>query len=274
MVPVETSAAGRVPAKAACEGIATESLMGLSLARIDRWQLLDHMFASLAESRGGWLVTANLDFLRRHVREKEMRALYDRADLRVADGMPLVWACKLQGTPLPERIAGSSLVWILVERAAREGRSVYLLGGTERGNAGAHEVFAERYPSLKLCGRSSPMLASPPSEEQIDRLRAELARAEPDIVLVAFGSPKQEHVIHALRRHFPGTWMVGVGISLSFVAGEIKRAPVWMRKSGLEWVHRMLQDPKRLAKRYLIHDLPFVLRLFLVAALRRIRRPR
>jgi N-acetylglucosaminyldiphosphoundecaprenol N-acetyl-beta-D-mannosaminyltransferase len=267
-------ATGGEPVRGRSSEIPTESLMGLSLARIDRWKLLDHMFAALAESRGGWLVTANLDFLRRYVREGQMRTLYDCADLRVADGMPLVWACRVQGTPLPERIAGSSLVWTLVERAAREGRSVYLLGGTERANMGAQKVFAERYPSLKLCGGSSPLLASPPSKDEIDRLRSELARHDPDILLVALGSPKQEQVIHALRDHFSRTWMVGVGISLSFVAGEIKRAPIWMRRAGLEWLHRMLQDPRRLAKRYLAHDLPFVLRLFLLAALARIRRRR
>jgi N-acetylglucosaminyldiphosphoundecaprenol N-acetyl-beta-D-mannosaminyltransferase len=271
MQRAESSLAGRDGAQLPAKDIPTESLMGLRLARIDRWQLLDHIFAALAQSEGGWLVTANLDFLRRYVRDQEMRTLYDRADLRVADGMPLVWACKLQGTPLPERVPGSSLVWTLVERAAREGRSVYLLGGTEQANAGAKKVFAERYPSLKLCGGSSPLLASPPSRDEIDRLCTALAQHNPDILLVALGSPKQEQVIHALRGQFPHTWMVGVGISLSFVAGEIKRAPVWMRKAGLEWVHRMLQDPKRLAKRYLVHDLPFVLRLFLLAALRRIR---
>jgi N-acetylglucosaminyldiphosphoundecaprenol N-acetyl-beta-D-mannosaminyltransferase len=250
------------------------SLMGLRLACIDRWQLLDHMFTALADARGGWLLTANLDFLRRYVRDEHMRALYDSADLRVADGMPLVWACRLQGTPLPERVPGSSLVWLLVERAAREGRSVYLLGGTADANAGARKVLAERFPGLKLCGGSSPYLASPPSPGEVDGLRAELARHRPDILLVALGSPKQEQVIQVLRGDFPSTWMVGVGISLSFVAGEIKRAPVWMRQAGIEWVHRMFQDPRRLAKRYLAQDLPFVMRLLPHALLNRRRGPR
>lgn len=254
--------------------LASEDLMGLRLARIDRWQLLDHIFATLAAGRGGWLVTANLDFLRRYTRDAEARRLYDAADLRVADGMPLVWACKLQGQPLPERVPGSSLVWLLVERAAREGRSLYLLGGTAQANAGACRVLAERHPRLKLCGGSSPMLASPPSPGEVDTLAAELSPHRPDILLVAMGSPKQEQVIQALRERLPGTWMIGVGISLSFVSGELKRAPRWMRKSGLEWVHRMLQDPRRLARRYLLDDLPFVLRLFPHALLTRWRRRR
>ena len=254
--------------------IPVESLMGLRLARIDRWQLLDHIFAALAASRGGWLVTANLDFLRRYVRDGKARALYDCADLRVADGMPLVWACRMQGGPLPERVAGSSLVWLLVELAAAEGRSLYLLGGTPGANAGACKVFKDKHPGLRLCGGSSPSLASPPAEAEIDGLVAELAQHNPDILLVALGSPKQEQVIHSLRSRFPSTWMVGVGISLSFVAGELRRAPVWMRRVGLEWVHRLFQDPRRLAKRYLIDDLPFVARLFPHAILNRWRRAR
>jgi N-acetylglucosaminyldiphosphoundecaprenol N-acetyl-beta-D-mannosaminyltransferase len=254
------------------EAIPAESLMGLRLARVDRWQVLDHVFQALARGRGGWLVTANLDFLRRYVVDRRSRSLYDAADLRVADGMPLIWACQLQGTPLPERVPGSSLVWLLAERAAREGRSLYLLGGTPEANAGARDVFANKYPGLVLCGGSSPMLASPPTNAQIEGIATELARHPPDILLVAFGSPKQEEVIQALRQRFPRTWMVGVGISLSFVAGELRRAPKWMRKVGLEWLYRLLQDPRRLAKRYLVDDIPFVLRLFPHALVRRLGR--
>ena len=98
--------------------------MGLRLACVDRHELLERLFLSLAIGRGGWLVTANLDFLRRYHRDPEARSLYDAADIRVADGMPLVWACRIRGRRLPERVAGSSLVGLLAERAEREGRSI------------------------------------------------------------------------------------------------------------------------------------------------------
>jgi N-acetylglucosaminyldiphosphoundecaprenol N-acetyl-beta-D-mannosaminyltransferase len=246
--------------------------MGLRLARIDRHALLDHLFSSLRAGKGGWLVTANLDFLRRYVRDSEARDLYDEAEIRVADGMPLVWACRLQGERLPERVPGSSLVWLLAERAAREGRSLYLLGGAPGANAGTCKILAERYPTLKLCGGASSVIGSPPSAGDIEAVLAELAGQRPDILLVGLGSPKQEHLIRALRAHLPATWMIGVGISFSFMAGDLKRAPVWMRKVGAEWVYRMLQDPWRLAKRYLVEDLPFALRLFPHALLVRMRR--
>ena len=262
------------PSGASRETLSTTSLMGFRLARIDRHALLDHLFASLRAGRGGWLVTANLDFLRRYVCDSVVRALYDEAEIRVADGMPLVWACRLQGESLPERVPGSSLVWLLAERAAREGRSLYLLGGAPGANEGARRILADRYPTLKLCGGSSPVVGSPPSPSEIANVLAELAGARPDILMVGLGSPKQEQLIRALRAHLPATWMIGVGISFSFMAGDLKRAPVWMRNAGAEWVHRMLQDPRRLTKRYLIEDLPFALRLFPHAIMARLRRAR
>ena len=108
-------------------------------------------------------------------------------------------------------------------------------------------------------------ISAPPTADELASLQSELTALRPDILLVALGSPKQEEVIAALRPHLPATWMVGVGASLSFAAGELDRAPVWMRRAGLEWLHRLAQEPSRLARRYLIEDLPFALRLFSAA---------
>lgn len=240
----------------------TVSLMGLRLACVDARAVIDHIFDTLQAGRGGWLVTANLDFLRRYVHDPEARALYDAASMRVADGMPLVWACRLQGDRLPERVSGSSLLWPLVERAARENRSVYLLGGAPGVNARAGKVLVGRYPSLRLCGGCSPLIGSPPSSGDVKAILSDLCRTQPNILLVGLGSPKQEQLIRVLREHLPSTWMVGVGISFSFVTGDLRRAPDWMCRMGIEWVYRMLQEPRRLAKRYVVDDLPFALRLF------------
>jgi N-acetylglucosaminyldiphosphoundecaprenol N-acetyl-beta-D-mannosaminyltransferase len=236
--------------------------MGLRLACLDRYGLLDHMFSSLERGQGGWIVTANLDFLRRYVIDPSVRLLYDQAEIRVADGMPLVWACRLQGQPVPERVPGSSLLGLLIERAAVRGRSVYLLGGAPGVNERAAQVLLSKHPTLKLCGRSSPRISSPPTSDEVASVLVDLERAQPDILLVGLGSPKQEQLIQALRPALPATWTVGIGVSLSFVTGDVKRAPMWMRKIGMEWIHRMAQEPGRLMKRYLLDDLPFAVRLF------------
>jgi N-acetylglucosaminyldiphosphoundecaprenol N-acetyl-beta-D-mannosaminyltransferase len=247
---------GEPPAFATCQ------LHGMTLARLDTQGVLDHVFGCLARGRGGWLVTANLDFLRRHVHDGEMRALYDLADVCVADGMPLLWAARLQGDRLPERVAGSSLLLPIAERAAREGRSLYLLGGAPGASARAAEILGERFPAIRVLGTSSPQLGDPPTAEQVAPLAAELGRLRPDLVLVGLGSPKQEKLIRELRPLLPASWMMGVGISFSFLAGDVRRAPRWMQRTGLEWIHRLSQEPRRLARRYLIEDLPFSFSLF------------
>jgi N-acetylglucosaminyldiphosphoundecaprenol N-acetyl-beta-D-mannosaminyltransferase len=249
----------------------TCDLLGMSLARTDAAGLLDHMFERLAAAAGGWVVTANLDFLRRHAREPAMGQLYGGADVLVADGMPLVWAARLQGDDLPERIAGSSLLWAIAERAAREGRSIYLLGGDPSANRNAAAVLQQRWPALRIAGHSSPVVASPPTPAEIEAVRAALAPLAPDLVLVGMGSPKQEQIIDGLRRDLPHAWMIGVGISFSFVAGQVRRAPSWMQRAGLEWVWRLAQEPRRLARRYLIDDLPFSVELFSRALWKRLR---
>ena len=246
-------------------------LMGMRLARVDYAGLLDHVFGALDRRQGGWIITANLDFLRRYHLDERARALYDQADVRVADGMPLVWALAWKGQPVPGQVAGSSLIWGLCERAARERRSVYLLGGEPAANQRAAEVLAVTYPGLAVVGRSSPMFSLDPTPGELAPLAAELERLRPDLLLVGLGSPKQEHLIHALRGRLPATWMVGVGISFSFVAGHVRRAPPWLRGLGLEWLHRLSQEPRRLARRYLVHDLPFALRLFASATQDRLR---
>jgi N-acetylglucosaminyldiphosphoundecaprenol N-acetyl-beta-D-mannosaminyltransferase len=232
-------------------------LCGLPLAQLDREQVIDAVFAALARGEGGWLLTANLDHLRNYALNQDIRDLYAGADMIVADGMPLLWAARLQGRSLPERVAGSDLVWSLAERSAKEGRSIYLLGGNAGAAEGACRILQDRYPGLKVAGYSNPHVSSHPSPEDLASIRRDIEAANPDIVYVALGAPKQERVINLLRGVLPTVWMIGVGISLSFISGEVRRAPVWLQRLGLEWCHRMAQEPGRLAARYLVKDLPF-----------------
>ncbi len=252
----------------------TVEILGMSIDALDYRGLLDEMFESLAEATGGWIVTANLDILRRYAIDGDMEALYGAADLRVADGMPLVWAARLQGDPLPERVAGSTLSWLIAERAAEEGRSIYLLGGDPGAAEGAARVLQERYRGLRICGLSSPRVSNPATLTELEAIGDVIEPCNPDIVYVAFGSPKQEFVARGLRERFPDAWFIGVGISLGFIAGQVQRAPEWMQRYGLEWLHRLVQEPRKLAHRYLVDDIPFALRLLAISARNRFsRRP-
>lgn len=230
---------------------------------------IDHILSGLDAERGGWVVTVNLDILRRLCRDAEYLALVQDADLFVADGMPLVWASRVQGTPLPERVAGSNLVSSLTMAAAKRGRSVFLLGGDEGVAEKAAAVLRSRDPDVRIAGVHCPPFGFERDEAEMASIRAKLAAADPDLVYVALGCPKQDRLIRRLRGELPKAWWMGVGISFSFLCGDVRRAPRWMQKLGLEWVHRLLQQPGRLAKRYLMDDLPFAFRLLGGALIRR-----
>lgn len=225
-------------------------------------EVVDHIERESLAGRGGWVITPNLEHLRRYRLTPGLRPMYESADLVVPDGMPLVWASRLQGDPLPERVAGSSLVWSLAQAAERSRLSLFLLGGNPGTAEQARESLLERYPCLLVAGTQCPAHGFERDATQLARVVEELETAKPDIVYVALSYPKQEQLIECIRARFPGTWFLGVGISLSFIAGDVPRAPRWMREAGMEWLHRVWHEPKRLYRRYLVDGLPFAAVLF------------
>ena len=244
-------------AEAAGNRFATISLCGFAFHVTTEGGLIDAVLEDLDEGRGGWIVTANLDHLRRAGRTSDYAELVRAADVVVADGMPLVWASRLQQTPLPERIAGSSLIHTLSRAAAERKRSVFLLGGDPYVAEEAGHVLERSYAGLRIAGAYCPPVGFEHDERELATIRDRLASARPDIVYVALGSPKQEALIAKIRGDLPGAWWLGVGISLSFAAGRIQRAPQWVQRLGLEWIHRLFRDPRRLWRRYLVEGLAF-----------------
>lgn len=248
-------------------------LLGVELDAVTLSGAIDRIGGALAAGQGGWVITPNLDILRRLVREKDAASLCAGTTLRLADGMPLVWASRLRGTPLPERVAGSDLIWGLCQRAAADGRTVFLLGGNPGSADAAAAELIRRSPGLRVVGTECPPMGFEQDTGYLPLLRERLARVSPDIVFVGLGFPKQERLIAQLRPGLPGAWFLGVGVTFSFVSGQIRRAPNWMRVTGLEWVHRLAQEPGRLAKRYLVHGVPFGVVLLVASMLERVRGP-
>ena len=247
------------------------TLKGQLIHAISEIGAVEYILTELQGGRGGWCITPNLDHLRRLTRDRKLRALYSHAALIVADGMPLIWASRIQGTPLPERIAGSSLISSLSAAAGSQSRSIYLLGGAKGTAEQAAEVLKKQYPGVRIAGIYYPEFGFENDEAQVQQLIAHLTAANPDIVYVALGSPKQEWLIGQLRGYLPRAWWLGIGISFSFLSGHVKRAPMWMQRAGLEWLHRLCQEPRRLARRYLVQGLPFAASLFASAIKNRFR---
>ncbi|MCI0531957.1 MAG: WecB/TagA/CpsF family glycosyltransferase, partial [candidate division Zixibacteria bacterium] len=196
------------------------------------------------------IATVNADFVVKALTDPELRHLLQEADMATADGMPLVWGARLLGTPLEERVAGADMVPALAEIAARKGYSMFFLGAAPGVAGRAGEILRARHPALNIVG-----IVSPPegSVLEIDpSIIEKIKNTKPDILLVAFGNPKQEKWIGMYGRELGVPVMIGVGGTFDFIAGHTKRAPLWMQNIGLEWLHRLVQEPKRLWKRYVV----------------------
>ena len=250
------------------------TIRSVSFSPMTERECAAHVIRESVQEHGGWVVTVNTDILLRYERDEDFRALIQPATLFVADGMPVIWASRLAGEPLPERVAGSSLLFSICEAAAAKQRSVFLLGGNPGTAEVAARVLTKRYPNLQVVGTHCPDRGFLDRQQEVDAMRRAVDDARPDIVFVALGCPLQDRVIALLYPEMPSVWWLGVGISLSFAAGEISRAPEWMQKYSLEWVHRLAQEPHRLARRYLRDDLPYAVRLLSSSLMSRLMRTR
>jgi N-acetylglucosaminyldiphosphoundecaprenol N-acetyl-beta-D-mannosaminyltransferase len=152
-------------------------------------------------------------------------------------------------------------VFPLAEEASRRGYSLFLLGGAPGTADQTATTLLEHAPGVTITGAYAPPIGCERDPTEMRRIVSILSEAAPDIVLCAFGCPKQERLMVELRTWLPRSWFIGVGGSFTIASGQTPAAPSWMRRSGLEWVHRLRLEPKRLARRYLVDDLPFAIRL-------------
>lgn len=245
---------------------------GLWFDAVTEQQVVDGVRAAWAAGRGGSIVPVNVDVARAAARSPELADLIARASVVVADGMPLVWAARAQGDRLPERVAGSSLIFPLCAAAAAEGKSVYLLGGAEGVPERAAATLVARSDNLRVAGTCSPEFGFDQTDVGARRVVAAVAAAAPDLVFVGLGFPRQERLIELLREELPGAWCLACGGGIAMTAGIVRRASPVLQRLGLEWVHRLALEPRRLARRYLRDDLPFALALLIRSVAQRFRR--
>ncbi len=240
-------------------------LMGLMLDNLDENQVTERILDGAASGRGGWVITPNVDILRQLVDDPGLMELARRADLAITDGMPLVWASRLQGTPLVERVAGRQLMWTVCRAATGRGASIYLLGGESGVAVEAAEALTREIPNLRVVGTHCPPHGFERDERCMEAIFTELERTQPDVVFCGLGFPKQERLMSLLAARFESMWFMGCGGSLTMAAGRVRSAPKVIQKLGLEWMFRLVQEPRRLFARYVVHDLPFAVRLLVEA---------
>jgi N-acetylglucosaminyldiphosphoundecaprenol N-acetyl-beta-D-mannosaminyltransferase len=209
--------------------------------------------------RPRYACTGNLDHLVLAERDPAFRAAYAAADLVVADGAPVVWLSRLaRGPRLPERVAGSDLFWELARLSSETGLRLFFLGGHPGAASRAAEHALRRYPNAVIAGTYCPPHATFDTSEEQQRIKKYVRQASADILLVAFGAPKQETWIVKNKDALGVPVSIGVGGSFEMAAGMRPRAPTWARKVGLEWFFRFAQEPTRLFRRYWVDDLPYL----------------
>lgn len=215
---------------------------------------IDAIAAAVKAGEGGFVVTPNVDHVCMAETDLRLREAYKHATLSLIDGMPLLWLAKALGNPLPEKISGSDLLRPLMQRAAKEGWKVYFLGGRPGVAEQAANILLQDYPGFTVAGVDAPPMGFENDRTQANDVLVKIRLAKPHLLLVALGCPKQELWMHQNVKAFGPAVALGIGATLDFVAGVVKRAPAWMSKVGLEWLYRLLQEPRRMAGRYLVRD--------------------
>jgi N-acetylglucosaminyldiphosphoundecaprenol N-acetyl-beta-D-mannosaminyltransferase len=236
-----------LPRRVELMGVELDPLtMAQAVATVLNWTASSHCDAGCR-----YVVTPNVDHIVLLQHHEGLQAAYEEADLILADGAPVVWASKLLGRGLPDRIPGSDLTPAIFTAASKDqSLKIYLLGAMP----GVAEVAARNikatWPQVQVTGCYSPPLGFEKSLDENEKILSLIAAAQPDLLIVGVGAPKQELWVHAHRLRIAAKAALCVGATIDFLAGEKARAPKWMRTLGIEWMHRLATEPKRLAGRY------------------------
>ena len=225
------------------------ALFGLPITNVTMAQAVARIEEHILSGGTHQIATANLDFARNSFKDQYLQRIICDCSMVLPDGAPMLWASTLFGTPLKERVTGVDLIPELAKLSADRGYGIFLLGSSEDSSRRAVATLEERYPGVRIVGRVCPEVA-PLHEMDSERLLREIEAAEPAILLVAFGNPKQEIWIHRHRNRLRVPVAIGIGGALDMIGGSLKRAPRWIQQMQLEWLFRMAQEPLRLLPRY------------------------
>jgi N-acetylglucosaminyldiphosphoundecaprenol N-acetyl-beta-D-mannosaminyltransferase len=216
-------------------------ILGIKIDQVGFQQTLNIVDRFIKEKSPHQIITLNPEMIMAAQKDLEFKKVLNTSDLNVPDGIGIVWASKILGKPLKERVAGVDLVWALAKLAHDKGYSIYFVGAKEGVAKKAASKLKIKYPKMKIAGTES---GSPYDINLIERI----GKTKPDILLVAFGHPKQEKWINKYKHRFRVPVCIGVGGAFDFISGKTRRAPLWLSKMGLEWLYRLIQEPWRIKR--------------------------
>lgn len=226
----------------AAPSLAAVTILGVPVHSLTMAEALEHIAALMAEPRLHQLATVNPEFVMKAQPDTAFRRVLQEADLCLADGVGLVWASRWYGQPLPERVPGSELVYHLAERCAEHGWRLFLLGAAPGVAAAAGEILRTRYAGLEIAGT----FPGSPHPDENNAIVQRINDSRADVLYVAYGAPQQDKWIAGNKETLTTVRLaLGVGGALDFVTGKAVRAPRWIQRLGLEWLHRLLRQPWR-----------------------------
>lgn len=234
------------------------NMFNVNFNNYDFHDLLDYIDASIQQRRQSYILTCNVDHLIKLRKDSEFQQVYSKAGAIVADGMPIIWASRLLGRPLKQKVSGSDLFSRLGSAFETRQYRLFFLGSANGIPEMATQKLKLAYPDINVVGCYSPSYGFEHNEQENEYIVRMLIDARPDIVFVGVGAPKQEKWIYRNYLQYQAPVSIGVGATFDFLSGAVKRAPDFMQKTGFEWFWRLSQEPKRLWKRYLIDDAQFL----------------
>ncbi len=234
------------------------TILGVGIDTLSMNEAIAAFQLLIAKRQPSLVCNLNVDICMKIQRDAELRAVFQAADLVLVDGTPMMWAARFLGSPLPGRVSGSDFVPAFCQVAAREGYRLFLLGAAPGIADWAQRWLESRNPGLNIVGTYAPPFGFERDERENARIIRMVGQAVPDVLFAAFGPAKQEKWLFRFRKDLQVPVCMGVGSSFDYLAGRLKRAPKWMQRWGLEWAFRLAQEPRRLWRRYLVEDPPFV----------------
>jgi N-acetylglucosaminyldiphosphoundecaprenol N-acetyl-beta-D-mannosaminyltransferase len=235
-------------------------VLGVHLSAINMDEAVDEITRWIDERSPHYVCVTGVHGVMEAQRDESLRQIHNRSGLTTPDGMPMVWAGRWAGFPGVRRVYGPDLMLALSERAAQRGWRNYLFGGKEGIADRTAARMAAAFPRLNVVGTHSPPFR-PLTEAEDAELVQRINAASPDIVWVGLSTPKQERWMAAHVDQLTAPVLIGVGAAFDIHAGVVRQAPLWMQRSGLEWLFRLGTEPRRLARRYLSNNPRFVVRV-------------
>lgn len=237
-----------------------QALLNTYVNNVDMSETICAIEEMIASKNKSYIVAINVDVVMKIENDSYLKKIVDDADMVLVDGKPLVWISKIHKRPVKAKISGSDLVPELCKVAQKKKYTIFIIGGKDGIAEKAKANLEKKLPDIEIVGVYAPPFGFEKNQDELDRINAMISDVHPDLLIACFGCPKQEKWIYENIDKYDAKVTICAGATVDFLAGNVKRAPRWMSDHGLEWFYRLLQEPKRMFKRYLIDDVK-ILRL-------------